>query len=74
MDLVDSGEPLDMLCAGASAIGVRVEPRRLAVSDAVWIAGDAMPIVAWSQAQGRWLAFQGHGFFAARCWDSAQPD
>ena len=74
MDLADSGEPLDVLCAGASAIGVRVEPRRLTVSDAVWIAGDALPIVAWSQVQGRWLALQGHGFFSARCWSSAEPD
>jgi ABC-type bacteriocin/lantibiotic exporter with double-glycine peptidase domain len=74
MDLVDSGEPLDMLCAGASAIGVRVEPRRLAVADAVWIAGDTLPIVAWSPSAGRWLAFHGHGFFSARCWNSAEPD
>ncbi len=74
MDLVDSGEPLDMLCAGASAIGVRVEPRRLAVSDAVWIAGDTLPIVAWSPDGGRWFAFHGHGFFSARCWNSAEPD
>jgi ABC-type bacteriocin/lantibiotic exporter with double-glycine peptidase domain len=74
MDLVDSGEPLEMLCAGASAIGVRVEPRRLAVADAVWIAGDMLPIVAWSQDQARWLAFHGHGFFSARCWSTAEAD
>ena len=74
MDLVDSDDPLELACAGAAAIGVRVEPRRLAVSDAVWIAGDMLPVVAWSASQQRWLAFTGHGFFSARCWSSAEPD
>ena len=74
MDLVDSDDPLELACAGAAAIGVRVEPRRLAVADAVWIAGDMLPVVAWSASQQRWLAFTGHGFFSARCWSSAEPD
>lgn len=74
MELVESGEPLEMLCAGAAVIGLRVEPRRLAVEDAVWMAGDVLPVVSWSRRESRWLAFTGHGFFSARCWSSAEPD
>lgn len=63
-----SEEPLDRLQEAAERTGLRVEPRRMTVKDAVWMADDRVPIVAWSGSTGAWVVIQRHGLLAARVW------
>ena len=67
-----SAEPLEALVALGARADLAVLPRRMRVADAVWIARDSAPVVAWSAARGEWAVIVGHGFFRPRVrWVSA---
>jgi len=66
-------EPLAWLAAVAPTAGFRVEARRMSLADAVWLAQDDLPIVAWSDSRGAWVAVNRHGFFKPRAWWSDGP-
>jgi ABC-type bacteriocin/lantibiotic exporter with double-glycine peptidase domain len=61
-------EPLDILEYEAARRGLRADLRRLSVSDAVWLADDRLPIVAWSRSTGAWVVVRRHGLLSARIW------
>lgn len=69
-----ASEPLEALCRLADALGLAAEPRRLSVADAVWLADDAMPVVACCAGSREWIAIVRHGFLRARVWRSGAPD
>ena len=74
MERANDAEPLERLAAGASTLGLRLAHRRMRVADAVWLAEDAMPVVAWSASCGEWLAVRRHGFLRALVWRSGSPE
>ena len=59
-------EPLELLAAAASSAGLHVTPYRLSVHDAVWLADDSAPFVAWSPVHSCWVAVTRHGALRAR--------
>jgi ABC-type bacteriocin/lantibiotic exporter with double-glycine peptidase domain len=63
-------EPLEVLQRLAPALGLSVHTTRMPTADAVWIADDHLPIVAWGPTRGEWLVIRRHGFFQARVWSS----
>jgi len=63
-------EPLGHLADQAPRHGMRTDLRRLSVTDAVWLADDRVPIVAWSRSTGAWVVILRHGLLAARIWTS----
>jgi ABC-type bacteriocin/lantibiotic exporter with double-glycine peptidase domain len=67
-------EPLETLGAALARTGAVLTPRRMRLDEAVWLADAQLPIVAWSEASGEWVALLRHGFFRARVWRSSQPD
>jgi putative ABC transport system ATP-binding protein len=67
-------EPLELLAAAAAAAGLHVTPYRLSVRDAVWLADDSAPFVAWSAVHGCWVAVTRHGALRARVWTSDRPE
>ena len=67
-------EPVEAFGRVADAMGLAAEPRRLPVADAVWLADDAMPVVAWCAGSREWLAIVRHGLVRARVWRSSVPD
>jgi putative ABC transport system ATP-binding protein len=69
----DSLEPLERLTQAASALGLRIQPVRLSLREAVWMAREDQPFVAWSLSEKRWLILRRHGFFRARVSDPERP-
>lgn len=69
-DSDDDTRPLERLQATAGRAGLRVDLRRERLADAVWLADDRTPIVAWSAASGTWVVLRRHGLFSARVWTS----
>jgi len=59
-------EPMEMLVDAGARSGLRVEPVRLTVVDAVWQARHDLPLVAWSPVQGRWVVVTGASWFRVR--------
>ncbi|MFM9170659.1 MAG: hypothetical protein ACKOTD_11240, partial [Phycisphaerales bacterium] len=67
-------EPLERLRLAAAEMGLEASPYRLSIADAVWLADDAMPIVAWSPKRQAWVAITRHGMLSARAWTSDLPE
>ncbi len=67
-------EPLETLGAALSRTGAVLTPRRMRLDEAIWLADTQLPIVAWCESSGEWVALLRHGFFRARAWRSSQPD
>ncbi len=63
-------DPLAYLAAQVGRHGLRADLRRLDVRDAVWLADDRTPIVAWSRSTGAWVVIGRHGLLSARIWTS----
>lgn len=62
----DAGEPLEKLIKAAEIVGIRIDPYREALADAIWKARDEQPLVVWQPAAHRWLLLRKHGFFRVR--------
>ncbi|MFM9144943.1 MAG: peptidase domain-containing ABC transporter [Phycisphaerales bacterium] len=67
-------EPLERLRLAAAEMGLEASPYRLSVADAVWLADDALPLVAWSSSRKAWVAITRHGMLRARAWTSDLPE
>jgi ABC-type bacteriocin/lantibiotic exporter with double-glycine peptidase domain len=67
-------EPLERLRLAASEMGLEASPYRLSVADAVWLADDSLPLVAWSPSRRAWVAITRHGMLRARAWTSDLPE
>ena len=67
-------EPLERLRLAAAEMGLEASPYRLSVADAVWLADDALPLVAWSSTRRAWVAITRHGMLRARAWTSDLPE
>jgi ABC-type bacteriocin/lantibiotic exporter with double-glycine peptidase domain len=63
-------EPLAFLAAEVDRHDLKIDLRRLSVADAVWLADDRVPIVAWSRSTGAWVVICRHGLLSARIWTS----
>ena len=62
----DAGEPLEKLIKAAEIVGIRIDPYREALADAIWKARDEQPLVVWQPEVHRWLLLRKHGFFRVR--------
>jgi ABC-type bacteriocin/lantibiotic exporter with double-glycine peptidase domain len=67
-------EPLERLRLAAVEVGLEASPYRLSVADAVWLADDSLPLVAWSRTRRAWMAITRHGMLRARVWTSDLPE
>lgn len=67
-DLVrkEDREPLDALIRSAEIVGIRIQPLRLPLADAVWRVPDDQPMVVWQADPGRWIVLRRHSFFRVR--------
>ncbi|MCA1962391.1 MAG: ABC transporter ATP-binding protein/permease [Prosthecobacter sp.] len=59
-------EPLEALTHAAEIVGMRIQPMRLPLADAVWRVPDDQPMVAWQPDPGRWIVLRRHSFFRVR--------
>ncbi len=66
-------EPLERLVEAAERVGLTVEPFRIPLADAVWLAREAQPLVVWQPASQSWLVLRRHGFFKARVTRPERP-
>jgi ABC-type bacteriocin/lantibiotic exporter with double-glycine peptidase domain len=65
-------EPLESLVRMGPQAGISVAPCRMRLADAVWLARESSPVVAWSERGGEWVVIVRHGFFRPRTrWISA---
>ena len=62
----DAGEPLEKLIKAAEIVGIRIDPYREPLADAIWKARDEQPLVVWQPEAQRWLLLRKHGFFRVR--------
>ena len=67
---VRSSDPLEILSEVARHAGVSLHPSRMTVADAVWMADENLPLVAWGAERDEWIIIRRHGFFRARVWSS----
>jgi ABC-type bacteriocin/lantibiotic exporter with double-glycine peptidase domain len=63
-------EPLERLRLAATEVGLEASLYRLSIADAVWLADDSLPLVAWSARRQAWLALTRRGMLSARVWTS----
>jgi putative ABC transport system ATP-binding protein len=66
-----SNEPLEILGEVARRAGVSLHPSRMTIADAVWLADENLPIVAWGSERDEWIIIRRYGFFRARIWSSS---
>lgn len=62
----DEGEPLERLIKAAEIVGIRIDPYREPLTDAIWKARDEQPLIVWQPEAQRWLLLRKHGFFRVR--------
>ncbi|MCX6853979.1 MAG: ABC transporter ATP-binding protein [Verrucomicrobia bacterium] len=62
----DEGEPLERLIKSAEIVGIRIDPYRESLADAIWKARDEQPLIVWLQETKRWLLLRRHSFFRVR--------
>jgi putative ABC transport system ATP-binding protein len=60
------GERMEQFIRAAEVVGIKVEPFRLPLADALWMARNSQPIVVQEPRTGRWLLLRRHGFFKVR--------
>ena len=70
---LDKSEPLEALVKAAEALGIRIQPMRMRVRDAVWMAREDQPLLVWATEEKRWVVVRRHGFFRARITDLRRP-
>lgn len=59
-------EPLEALIRASEVIGMRIQPLRMPLADAVWRVPEDQPMVIWQPAPGRWVVLRRHSFFRVR--------
>jgi ABC-type bacteriocin/lantibiotic exporter with double-glycine peptidase domain len=59
-------DPIEELARLGSRAGLDVAPRRMRVTDAVWLGCESSPIVAWSERFDGWAIIRRHGHFRSR--------
>lgn len=64
--LTDDGEPLERLIKAAEIVGIRIDPYREPLADAIWKARDEQPLIVWQPNAKRWLLLRKHSFFRVR--------
>jgi putative ABC transport system ATP-binding protein len=64
--LRDEGEPLERLIKAAEIVGIRIDPYREPLADAIWKARDEQPLIVWQPDSKRWLLLRKHSFFRVR--------
>lgn len=69
----DAREPLEVLSRAAEVVGVRLQPFRMPLADAIWMSREDQPIVAWQSDPGRWLLLRRHSFFRIRISSADSP-
>lgn len=69
----EGGEPLERLMRAGSMVGLRIQPFRLSLSDAIWMAREEQPLIVWQADPGRWLLLRRHSFFRVRISAPDQP-
>jgi putative ABC transport system ATP-binding protein len=62
----EGGEPLERLTRAAERVGMRIQPFRLSLADAIWMAREEQPLIVWQANPGRWLLLRKHSFFRVR--------
>jgi len=62
----DGAEPLEALVRAAEIVGIRIQPLRLPLADAVWMAREDQPLMVWQRDPGRWLLLRQQSFFRMR--------
>jgi ABC-type bacteriocin/lantibiotic exporter with double-glycine peptidase domain len=69
----EGGEPMERLIRAAQMVGMRIQPFRLSLADAIWMAREEQPLVVWQADPGRWLLLRRHSFFRVRISSPGQP-
>ncbi|MBL9116503.1 MAG: ABC transporter ATP-binding protein [Verrucomicrobiaceae bacterium] len=69
----EKGERLELLVNAAEIAGIKIEPFRLSLADAVWMARNHQPIILWRPDPGEWLILRRHGFFSVRACTANNP-
>lgn len=59
-------EPLEVLIRASEVIGIRIQPLRMPLADAVWRVPEDQPMVVWQPDPGRWIVLRRHSFFRVR--------
>jgi putative ABC transport system ATP-binding protein len=59
-------EPFENLIQAAEVLGIRLQPFRQNVAEAIWMARDDQPFVVWLEAEKKWIFLRKHGFFRVR--------
>ncbi len=71
MRAVPASDPLELLGEVARRVGISLHPSRMTVADAVWMADENLPLVAWGPSRDEWIIIRRYGFFRARIWSSS---
>lgn len=69
----EGGEPLERLMRAGKMVGLRIQPFRLSLADAIWMAREEQPLIVWQADPGRWLLLRRHSFFRVRISVPDQP-
>lgn len=69
----DSNEPLEALIRAAEIVGMRIQPMRMSLADAIWRILEDQPMVVWQPNPGRWIVLRRHSFFRVRISCADQP-
>jgi ABC-type bacteriocin/lantibiotic exporter with double-glycine peptidase domain len=69
----EGGEPLERLIRAASMVCISIQPFRLSLADAIWMAREEQPLIVWQADPGRWLLLRRHSFFRVRVSAPDQP-
>ena len=64
---------MERLIRAAQMVGMRIQPFRLSLADAIWMAREEQPLVVWQADPGRWLLLRRHSFFRVRISSPGQP-
>lgn len=59
-------EPFENLVQAAEVLGIRLQPFRQNLAEAIWMARDDQPFVIWLEAEKKWIFLRKHGFFRVR--------
>ncbi len=62
----DSNEPLEALIRAAEIVGMRIQPMRMSLADAIWRVPEDQPMIVWQSDPGLWIVLRRHSFFRVR--------
>ncbi len=61
-----NAEPLEAMIQAGQIVGLRLQPFRMSLADAIWMAREEQPILVWQADPGRWVVLRQHSFFHVR--------